>query len=894
MRAIDRLFILIVCGLIAGPVLADDLDVDIPSQPVGDALNQFAEQSGLQVVMYAGDAEGVETEAVQGTFEAPAEVLDTLLASTGLEYVFINDRTVSVSSVADDPRGDSDAGNVRPTPVSMVQNQTAMQQMTSSSSDEAEEAEEKEEELQWIDEIVVTGTNIRGASVGASPVLSFDRTDIDASGFATTGQFLRSLPTNFGGGVSEITVGGITGGADSRGGEGSSPNLRGLGVGTTLVLINGRRFVPSGADEVVDVSLIPTTAIRRIDILTDGASAVYGSDAIGGVVNIILNDDFVGAETRLRTGTTTQGGGSEFRLGQSLGADWGSGHGFVSYEWYSRDELDAQDREFSSAALEPFDLLPDQERQSLFATAQQSVSERLSVNALGTYSTRRSEADRSFPDTFGGADTFQRIVDDFEQFSLSAGLAYAIGDDWQAEAGAIYGETQVDGSTTTNGAPASVFERKNSLTNVNVIISGPLFGLPGGDVLVAFGGEYRDEAIDSVNQVSSSVLDSSREVSAGFAELEVPIIGDGNRVPGVDELAITGAVRFEDYTGFGSASSPKFGVVWRPTDGVKLRSTWGTSFRAPLFAELDDSFGEINGLGPFPPLFFADPESPTGFSGLVWQLGGNAELGPEEATTWTVGFDITDLPINGLTFSSTYYSIEYEDQITNPPAAVSIPQAFLFEDILGPLFRRVDDPEEQQAIFGTIVNNFGITPEQIDAFFDARTQNLSITEQSGIDFDLRYDNELGSGTLGVFISGTYILERQTAFSPTSDFVETVDTIFNPTDLRFQTGAAWSNSDITLSGVLNYTDGYTNDVGENEQNVDAWITLDLNIRLDLGEIIQGTGFDEGTTLRFSAINVLDEDPPFVDVPQSLLFPLGYDGANANPLGRLVALELVKRW
>ncbi len=132
MRAIDRLFISVAFSLIAGPVLAD-VEIDIPSQPVGDALNQFAEQSGLQVVMYAGDAEGVETDAVQGTYEEPTEVLDTLLASTGLEYNFINDRTVSVSATVEDERGASDSKNLTPQPVLMAQNQTSPTPTTSQS-----------------------------------------------------------------------------------------------------------------------------------------------------------------------------------------------------------------------------------------------------------------------------------------------------------------------------------------------------------------------------------------------------------------------------------------------------------------------------------------------------------------------------------------------------------------------------------------------------------------------------------------------------------------------------------------------------------------------------------------------------------------------------------------
>ena len=139
-----------------------EVEVDIPAQPVGDALNQFAEQSGLQVVLYADDVEGIETEAVVGKFDDRELVLCALLASTGLEYFFINDRTVSVSSLDDDQGGDSEQKNLTPTPVLMAQASTRNSSATQQAQNQKEQQPSTSSDVEHIEEIVVTGTNIRG------------------------------------------------------------------------------------------------------------------------------------------------------------------------------------------------------------------------------------------------------------------------------------------------------------------------------------------------------------------------------------------------------------------------------------------------------------------------------------------------------------------------------------------------------------------------------------------------------------------------------------------------------------------------------------------------------------------------------------------------------------
>ena len=197
--------------------------------------------------------------------------------------------------------------------------------------------------------IIVTGTNIRGVDPAGNAVLVIGREQIEQSGKATIGDFLRDLPANFAGGVgmSDNVQGGqdtSVAGSNMTGGQGV--NLRGLGALSTLVLVNGRRVASAGQfGDFVDISSIPTNAVSHIEILLDGASAVYGSDAVGGVVNIITKRSDDGAHTSVRYGTTSQGGGEQIQVGQTWGKQWDGGGLIVGYEYNRQENVLANDRE---------------------------------------------------------------------------------------------------------------------------------------------------------------------------------------------------------------------------------------------------------------------------------------------------------------------------------------------------------------------------------------------------------------------------------------------------------------------------------------------------------------------------------------------------------------------
>src|SRR5687767_6851912 len=153
--------------------------------------------------------------------------------------------------------------------------------------------------------VVVTGSRIsRPSDFGkSSPVDIIDRDSIDKSGFANLQQLMEKNPSNGSGAFS--TRGNNQ---DSTANGAASISLRGLGADATLALVNGRRvaissFAESITTNFVDINSIPVAALERVEVLKDGASAIYGSDAVAGVVNIILRDDFDGFETAVGYGS---------------------------------------------------------------------------------------------------------------------------------------------------------------------------------------------------------------------------------------------------------------------------------------------------------------------------------------------------------------------------------------------------------------------------------------------------------------------------------------------------------------------------------------------------------------------------------------------------------------
>lgn len=176
----------------------------------------------------------------------------------------------------------------------------------------ADDAATRDAGTRTLDSVVVTGSNIRRAQVeGPNPVQVITRETIETSGKSTLAEFIRALPVNTGNSADEQSTGSFSSGT-------ANIALRGLSPKNTLILVNGYRvanfgFAQGTQDTFVDLNALPISAVDRVEVLKDGASAVYGSDAIAGVVNIILRRNFEGIEFGADYGAATQGGFDEYK-----------------------------------------------------------------------------------------------------------------------------------------------------------------------------------------------------------------------------------------------------------------------------------------------------------------------------------------------------------------------------------------------------------------------------------------------------------------------------------------------------------------------------------------------------------------------------------------------------
>ena len=174
-----------------------------------------------------------------------------------------------------------------------------------------------QQDVQKGERIEITGSNIkRVQDEGALPVQVITRKDIERRGVTSVEELMMTISANGTGADNLSSNVGIQLGTTDRNNNGnSSANLRGLGASSTLVLLNGRRISNHGAKgNAVDLSSIPLSAIERVEVLKDGASAIYGTDAIGGVINFILRKDYKGLEMSAGADVTQGGGGNIYRV----------------------------------------------------------------------------------------------------------------------------------------------------------------------------------------------------------------------------------------------------------------------------------------------------------------------------------------------------------------------------------------------------------------------------------------------------------------------------------------------------------------------------------------------------------------------------------------------------
>ena len=398
-------------------------DYAIPAGDLRAALDTLVAQSDISLLYAPELAHGKVTQGARGRLSA-TEALQRLLAGSGLEFDSVDEATYVIRAKA------------------------AARQVPASRPPNAQYIPPVEPEPTDIGAIVVTGTRIRGTGPIGSPLTTIDRTTLDNSGRATLADFIQTIPQNFSGGPTEANIAHSNrGNALSNIAFGTGINLRGLGSGSTLTLFDGARPALAGSSGAfADLSLLPSSAVERIEILTDGASAIYGSDAVAGVVNIRFRNNFEGFETRFRAGTA-HGDYTEYQASQLFGTRWATGQLVVAGEYYLRGNLPSTSRSFATEDLRRFggpdlrsnyanpgtivaangsvfriptgqdgtnlsptdlipgsfnrgdgrrhiDILPRQETASLYASTEQRLGDKVTLFARGLYAERQFKAGR--------------------------------------------------------------------------------------------------------------------------------------------------------------------------------------------------------------------------------------------------------------------------------------------------------------------------------------------------------------------------------------------------------------------------------------------------------------------------------------------------------------------
>lgn len=312
-------------------VSAQQVRFDIPADAAVKSLPEFARQANIQIVAPGKELKGINTARLSGTQDARA-ALQVLLANTGLKVVRDDGSVITLGNK--DAEDDED-----PEPVQQGNPQTQVDPAAAAPVPAAEGGNAR-----TLDAVQVTGSRImRTVDVETvQPVETISREDVDRSGLRSVGDLLQSSPAAGAPAASRTRVQ-----SDSEEAGGTYVDLRNIGAQRTLILVNGQRLGTTTGG-YADVSLIPSASVERVEILKDGASAIYGSDAIAGVVNIITRRGFDGGLANVYWGQYSEGdgGNASFDLSWGMKRDRGWLSGTLQYT--DEDPVWASDRPYSA------------------------------------------------------------------------------------------------------------------------------------------------------------------------------------------------------------------------------------------------------------------------------------------------------------------------------------------------------------------------------------------------------------------------------------------------------------------------------------------------------------------------------------------------------------------
>lgn len=811
----------------------------IPAQPLDQALKALAAQAGMDVLFPSEAVEGRRSPSLVGSY-AVEDAARLLLTGSGLEVVIRNNIILVRQAPGDDQAG----------------------------ANEPEGAE-----------VIVTGSNIRGAPP-TSPVITLDRKTIADAGQATIGEALRSLPQNFSGGQNPgVTFGsGTTNAVNGNLNSASAINLRGLGPDATLTLVNGRRLAYDGFYQAVDASVIPLPALDRIEIVADGASALYGSDAVAGVANIVLRKDYDGLSALTRVAEATEGGNYQQQYAVVTGTRWASGGVIATYNFARDTRIDVSQRSYTREVLGPQSLLPAQKSHSAVLSMHAEPSAGPSLSLDGMFNHRRTDSEVALP-SFTGANASRTTG-----FALAPTLSGDVGR-WSLGASGTYARSRVLARTDYRLRTTGSFLFSDTARYTNDLISGefvgegPLLRLPGGEARAALGLGYRENRF-----VTASELGGQRNSTYAYGEVSLPFVGGAKTLPLVERLLVTGALRHERYDALGTVTTPKMGVVYTPMVGMDLKATWGRSFKAPTFLQLfstqDAYLYRTAAVG--------GGSYPAGSTALL-AYGGNPALKPERATTWTGTLVLQPVTISGLRIEISTFHVKYTDRVVQPVDYTSALSNPVYEEFL----TLSPSVAQQQAVIdrtsGGLQNFTGSSydPASVVAIINDYYLNIAAQKISGIDLSATYRAEVWGGDASFDAQASWLRSRQKT-TEAGGYRRLAGTVYNPPSFRLRSTASYDHALFGGSLIVNHLSGVRDDRVPPSVRGKGMTTFDLALRAQIDRIPTTRRIEFALAIQ----NITNVRPPYLRSTAEFYAP--FDSTNYSAIGRFVSATITSHW
>jgi len=866
---------------------------------------------------------------------------------------------------------------------------------TSASAEEAAEQADTAQSERDSDEILVTGTLIRGIAPIGSNTQSLGADDLKRIGATSTNQILANIPV-------------VTSQFNTTSATPSNvflnvfrPNIRNLssvGHNTTLVLVDGHNQVGVGTLQTSpDAGVIPAGALERVEVLADGGSALYGADAVGGIINFITRTRFDGVEASARYGFA-KGGYEAYEANLTGGHSWSSGSVLVALSLRENSVLYASERsrprqdlrpfggsDFRSRACDPANvtaggvtyalpdlapntinlcdtqldenIVPEERLHSAFASLTQDISDNLRFDVKGLYSERLttsrgaqlagtnllinasnpfftpigSEASQTVNFSFSpfagrNAVSTSRI----RQYQVTPRLTWYLSNDWVLLAQYNRGWSETDtsnpqvaptiasylsgpGLTTANAVNPYDLLATNpqvlslltsgykqlgfatqTLNDVRVQADGALLSLPGGDVRAAIGAQWQRTTLDALAGVPATSLtdplintgSGSRNVSSLSGQVVVPVVGEDMEIPLVKSLKLDLSGRYDHYSDFGVTFNPRFAFTWEVGHGLQFRGNWGRSFNAPSLA---DTTGDAGHRAQYSANAAAIPPSasPTveGRRPQIVVTGGNPDLQPQTAKTWSVGADFRPSVLPNLQLSTTYWNISMKDIIGMAPRNrdVFITPAYEPYFTINPTLAQVQALVGDLPLSGFPTSDLaGLYGNGVDPYIliDVRKYNFGTLKADGLDFRADYRQPFSWGSVFASVTGTRPLSREQQAAAGAPVIDQLAVNFSKLSVSSTLGVSIGN--FSASATRNHSQGYTINHVAGQTRVEGFAPVNIALNYDFDS--QSPIF-RNLSVSLNVDNVGNINPPFINTSGGI--------ANGSTLGRYVSVGVKKR-